>query len=68
MQTLEEKILELKEQIKNCKSQLKALFLIEDVTEFQEQIKLRCHKVELEDQLDKLLEENAAEEWIEGWG
>lgn len=68
MQTLEEKILELKEQIKNCQSQLKPQMLIEDDCEYQEQLELRWHMQELQDELDKLLEDLAAEEWVEGWG
>lgn len=68
MLTLDKKILSLKEQIKNCKSQLKPQFLIEDDTEYQEQLELRWHIQELEEELDKLLEQNRAEEEIEGWG
>jgi len=70
MPTLDEKILILKEQIKNCKSLLETQFLIEDDTEYQEQLELelRWHIQDLEEELNKLLEQNRFEEWIEGWG
>lgn len=66
MSTLDKKILSLREQIKNCKSQLKPSFLC-DEDEYQEQLELRWHIDELEAELDKLLEQNRAEEEIEGW-
>jgi hypothetical protein len=68
MLTLDKKILDLKQQIKDCKSQLKPSFRIEDDCEYQEQLELRWHIDELEAELDKLLEQNRAEEEIEGWG
>jgi len=64
---LDKKILNLKQQIKDCKSQLKPSFLCDD-DERQEQLELRWHIDELEAELDKLLEQNRAEEEIEGWG
>ena len=68
MSTLDKKIDNLKEQIANCKSQLKPQFLIEDDCEYQEQLELRWHIQELEEELDNALLDNQAEEWIEGWG
>lgn len=67
MLTLDKKIISLKQQIKDCKSQLKPSLLC-DEDEYQEQLELRWHIDELEAELDKLLEQNRAEEEIEGWG
>jgi protein-arginine kinase activator protein McsA len=67
MLTLDKKILNLKRQIKDCKSQLKPSFLCEE-DDYQEQLEIRWHIDELEAELDKLLLDNQAEEWIEGWG
>jgi hypothetical protein len=67
MITLDKKILSLKQQIQDCQSQLKPSLLC-DEDEYQEQLELRWHIDELEAELDKLLEQNRAEEEIEGWG
>lgn len=63
-----QRIVELISSIESYKKQIKPGFLIEDDTEYQEQLELRWHIQELEDELDKLLEQNRAEEEIEGWG
>jgi hypothetical protein len=67
MDTLDQQILNLKQQIQDYQSQLKPSFLC-DEDEYQEQLELRWHIDELEAELDKLLEQNRAEEWIEEWG
>lgn len=68
MDNLDQKILNLKQQIQDYQSQLKPQFLIEDDCEYQEQLELRWHIQELEEELEKALLDNQAEEWIEGWG
>jgi hypothetical protein len=64
---LDKKILALKQQIKDYQSQLKPSLLC-DEDELQDQLELRWHIEELQAELDKLLEQNRAEEEIEGWG
>lgn len=68
MDNILERIADLEKQIRICTSQLKPQFLIEDDCEYQEQLELRWYISDLQGELDKLKEENAAEEWIEGWG
>ena len=68
MTRLEKRIKNLTEQIQDCKQQLKSQLLIDDDCEYQEQLELRWHIGDLEDELNDLLEENRAEEEIEGWG
>lgn len=67
MTTLETKIINLKSEIRDWTLALKPSLLC-DEDERQEQLELRWHIQELEAELDKLLEENRAEEEIEGWG
>lgn len=67
MTTLETKIINLKSEIRDWRLALKPSLLC-DKDEHQEQLELRWHIQELEAELDKLLEENRAEEEIEGWG
>ena len=67
MLTLDKKILSLREQIKDCKSQLIPSFRIRNEDEYQEQLELRWYIDELKAELDKLLEQQRAEEEIEGW-
>jgi len=66
MDILDEKIFNLKQQIKDCKSQLKPSFLCEE-DDYQEQLEIRWYIDELEAELDYLLEQSRAEEEIEGW-
>lgn len=66
MDILDEKIFNLKQQIKDCKSQLKPSLLCKE-DDYQEQLEIRWHIDELEAELDYLLEQNRAEEEIEGW-
>jgi len=68
MDNLLERIADLEKQIRNYESQLKPQFLIDDDDEYQEQLELRWCISELKDKLEELKEDNAAEEWIEGWG
>ena len=66
MDILDEKIFNLIKQIKDCKSQLKPSLLC-DEDDYQEQLEIHWHIDELEAELDYLLEQNRAEEEIEGW-
>lgn len=68
MSRLTKEIENLRKQIKDCKQQLKSQLLIDDDCEYQEQLELRWHIDELEDQLNDLLEQNTDKEEIEGWG
>ena len=67
MLILDKKILNLKSEIRDWKLALKPSFLCDD-DEHQEQLEIRWHIEELQAELDKLLEQNRAEEEIEGWG
>jgi hypothetical protein len=67
MDNLDQKILNLKQKIKDYVSLMKPSLLC-DEDEYQEQLELRWHIDELKAELDKLLEQNRAEEEIEGWG
>ena len=67
MTTLDTKIFCLKSEIFDWKQLLKSPLLCND-DEREAQIELRWHIDELQAELDKLLEQNRAEEEIEGWG
>ena len=58
---------QLRKQIAEAKTKKKSSLLIDGDDEYQEQLEIRWHIDELEDQLNNLLEKNRAEEEIEGW-
>jgi hypothetical protein len=65
---LQQRISVLDEKIKAFKAQRKTQCSSGDESEYQDQLELRWHIQELEDELDDLLLKNRAEEAIEGWG
>lgn len=62
-----EHIGQLRKEIADAKTKRKSPLLINGDDEYQEQLEIRWHIDELEGELDKLLEQNRAEEEIEGW-